>query len=184
MKSSVYDHTTLVNEATGSFQYDCSGFLDYALSIALPNQLAAMKTFGGTTRPVAATFENFFASIPAGTTKSGWERVTRAVDLRAGDVVAWLEPATTGSTNTGHVMIVHGDAFLNPKRADEVIVPVVDSANSGHGSTDTRAPSGQGLGAGPVGLLIDASGNPVGYRWTGGVSTTEYQTPVTLGRPQ
>jgi hypothetical protein len=81
-------------------------------------------------------------------------------------------------------MIVRANAFVNPKRAGEILVPITDSCASFHGSTDTRWPLGEGLGSGTVGLFVDGSGKPTGYRWTGGVSTTEYATEVALGRPE
>jgi hypothetical protein len=184
MKTSLYEHTTFVDESTGTFNYDCSGFIGYALNRALPSHLSAVRAFNSVTRPLAKHYELFFASIEPGTKSSGWSRVARAIDLEPGDVVAWLKPADLVSTNTGHVMIVRAKPSLNPKRADEIIVPITDSSASFHGSTDTRYPSGQGLGNGPIGLLVSLTGEPIGYRWTGGVSTKEYLTEVSLGRPE
>lgn len=184
LKTSTYSHTTYVDETTGRFDFDCSGFVGYALSRALPDRLSAVKTFTAVSRPLAKDYESFFAALPTAATTAGWTRVARAADLRAGDVVAWLKPPTLVSTNTGHVMIVRDKAWVNPARADEVLVPITDSTASPHGATDTRAPSGQGLGSGVVGLLVDGSGAPIGYRWTGGVSVQQWATEVTLGRPQ
>src|SRR4051812_27845757 len=42
MQSSHYQHRTAVDEETGSFDYDCSGFVDYALGRVLPAALAAL----------------------------------------------------------------------------------------------------------------------------------------------
>lgn len=184
MKVTAYEHTTFVDEPTGTFKYDCSGFLGYALKRALPTHLDAVRAFNSVTRPLAKHYELFFASIEPGAKKSGWSRVVRAIDLQPGDVVAWLKPADLVTTNTGHVMIVRGKPALNPKRADEVIVPITDSSASFHGSTDTRYPSGEGLGNGPIGLIVDGAGKPTGYRWTGGVSTKVYSTEVSLARPE
>lgn len=183
MKVSAYEHTTSVDEASGTFKYDCSGFLGYALSRVLPAQLAAVKTFGGVTRPLAKHYHDFFASIAPGATKSGWSSVARAIDVRAGDVVAWLTPADLVTTNTGHVMVVTGAPTINPKRADEIIIPITDSTSSFHGPADTRYPSAHGLGRGSIGILVDAAGKPVRYRWTGGYSTKEYSTAISFGRP-
>lgn len=184
MKVTAYEHTTVVDESTGSFRYDCSGFLGYALARVLPAQFSAVKTFASVSRPLAKHYQMFFASIDPSAKKSGWSRVSRAIDLRPGDVVAWLKPADLISTNTGHVMIVRAAPTLNPKRSDEVIVPITDSSASFHGSTDSRYPSGEGLGTGPIGIIVDSVGAPIRYRWTGGVSTKEYSTAITLGRPE
>jgi hypothetical protein len=181
MKESTYSHTTKVVEATGTFDYDCSGFIGYALSRVLPAQLASLATAEGVARPLAKHYEGFFESIPASGSKGGWKRVSRAVDLVPGDVVAWLKPADVVSTNTGHVLLVRGAVKPNPARADEVLVPIYDSTSSPHGSSDSRAPSGEGLGIGTIGVLIDSKGAPVGYRWTGGSSVKLEYTSVALG---
>jgi cell wall-associated NlpC family hydrolase len=183
MKVTAYEHTTAVDESTGTFKYDCSGFVGYALTRVLPAQLAAVKAFGGVVRPLAMHYETFFESIAPGASKGGWSRVARAVDARPGDVVAWLKPAELVSSNTGHVMIVTGAATINPKRADEILIPVTDSTSSFHGPADTRYPSADGLGRGAIGIIVDAAGNPLRYRWTGGYSTKEYTTAISFGRP-
>lgn len=183
MRTTSYEHTTFVDEATGTFEYDCSGFVGYALGRVLPAQLEAVTTFGAVVRPLAKHYQTFFASIAPGTKKSGWSRVARAIELRPGDVVAWLTPPELASTNTGHVMIVTGPATINPKRADEVLVPITDSTSSFHGGSDTRYPDRQGLGRGAIGIVVDSAGAPVRYRWTGGVSAKEYSTPISFARP-
>jgi hypothetical protein len=183
MKLSSYEHTTFVEEMSGTFKYDCSGFLGYSLSRVLPTQLATVKAFASVARPLAKHFETFFASIEPGTKKGGWSRVARAVDVRAGDVVAWLKPAALESTNTGHVMIATGPATINPKRADEILIPIADSSSTFHGSKDSRFPEGNGLGRGSIGIIVDSKGAPVSYRWTGGTSAIEYSTAISFGRP-
>jgi hypothetical protein len=183
MKVSSYEHTTAVDEATGTFKYDCSGFVGYALTRVLPAQFAAVKTFAAIARPLAKHYEMFFESIAAGATKSGWTRVARAADIRPGDVVAWLKPAELVSDNTGHVMIVTGAPTVNPKRADEIIIPITDSSAAFHGPEDTRYPSADGLGRGTIGIIVNAAGTPIRYRWTGGYSTKEYSTSIAFARP-
>jgi hypothetical protein len=184
MKLTAYEHTTFIDEASGTYKYDCSGFLGYALSRALPVQFAAVRSFGVVERPLAKHYETFFASIEPGAKKGGWSRVARAIDVQPGDVVAWLKPADLVSSNTGHVMIATGPATLNPKRADEIIVPITDSSASFHGPADSRYPSATGLGRGAIGILVDGDGAPLGYRWTGGMSAKEYATAIAIGRPE
>lgn len=183
MKITAYQHTTEIDEATGTFKYDCSGFLRYALLRSSPAHFDAVVAFGGVKRPLAKDYELFFESLSEKAV-GGWSRVVLAGDLRPGDVVAWRHPPDSGKTTTGHVVIVREAAYVNPRRADEVIVPVIDSAVSFHGATDSRYPSGGGLGAGPIGLILDSTGRPVRYRWTGGVSATEVTTEISMGRPE
>lgn len=179
MVSSTYSHTTLVDESKGVFDYDCSGFVDYALSRVLPDAFATLQS-ATSPRPLAKDFEAFFASI---TTSSGrWRRVARAIDLVPGDVVAWLKPADVTSSNTGHLMIVRALPSPNPKNSSEILVPITDSTESPHGPTDSRTATGAtGLGTGTIGLLVDASGAPQRYRWTGAWSTKIETTPIALG---
>lgn len=184
MKVTSYEHTTTVDEASGTFRFDCSGFVGYALSRVLPSRLEAVKAFSAVARPLAKHYEAFFASLSSAAPKAGWRRIDRAVDLQAGDVIAWLKPADLVSNNTGHIMIVRGRPTVNPKRADEIVITVIDATASFHGPTDTRAPSSSGLGSGPIGIIVDGKGAPLRYRWTGTYSTKEYTTAITFARPQ
>ena len=185
MKTSTYDHTTSVDESKGQFNYDCSGFVGYDLSKAMPDALATVVAASGTPRPLAKDFESSFEAIPTAGKTGRWHRVTRASDLVPGDVVAWLKPADVASSNTGHVLVVRLPVTKNPKRADEWLVPITDSTSTPHGATDSRTPTGAtGLGTGTIGLLVDASGGPIGYRWTGGVSAHDEITSVSLGHAE
>jgi hypothetical protein len=181
MISSTYQHTTFVDESKGLFDYDCSGFVDYALAQAVPDALETLKT-ATEPRPLAKDFETFFAGL---TTSTGrWHAVARAMDLVPGDVVAWLKPADVTSSNTGHVMIVRELPTLNTKNTVETewLVPITDSTESPHGPSDSRTATGAtGLGTGTIGLVVDATGAPIEYRWTGGYSTKRETTSIALG---
>jgi hypothetical protein len=177
-RSSTYSHTTYVDEATGTFDFDCSGFVDYAMSRVVPAAFADLQ-LATVKRPVAASYETFMASLGAGTTR--WQRLSRVADLAPGDIVAWLEPPVLMSSNTGHVMVVDGTPQAGPT-AGEWVVQVIDSTESPHGRSDTRAPSGEGIGAGPIVLMADATDAPTGYHWSTLSSSTPYMTQVALGR--
>ena len=183
MRSSAYEHHTSVDEGAGSFQYDCSGFVDYALRGAAP---AAYAELTGATvrRPLAKHIEGFFASLPAGGAPRGhWARVGRVADLRPGDIIAWLQPADSSSKNTGHVLVVHGPLRPDDTAPGAFLVPVVDSTALKHGAQDSRAASGAtGLGTGSIVLLGDGSGAPVAFRWSTGRKSRVRETAITLGR--
>jgi hypothetical protein len=170
-----YDHRTHVVEPDGVFDYDCSGFVGYALSRAAPAALHAVVE-ATRARPLARHFEAFFASP-----RAPWTRLERAADLVPGDVIAWLEPPAKRSRNTGHVMIV--DRAARPGRQPgEVIVGVVDSSRSGHGPADPRNREHRsGLGTGELVLLVDRDGRPTGYRWSLSRRSVAYRTEVALG---
>ncbi len=44
MRTTHYQHKTEVDEASGTFFYDCSGLLDYALGRVLPTAASALPT--------------------------------------------------------------------------------------------------------------------------------------------
>ena len=133
------------------FDYDCSGFVGYALDRVLPTGSAAIRVAQSTKRIYADDFEIFFRSIPIGKTKGGFRRVVKVDDLVAGDIVAWLRPADIVSDNTGHVLVVRGKPSVNPSRTDEMLVPITDATSSPHGSADSRYDDGAtGLGTGTI----------------------------------
>jgi hypothetical protein len=57
MRSSSYTHTTHVDEASGTFDYDCSGLIDYSLARVAP---AALRELQQATvhRPLAKHFRH------------------------------------------------------------------------------------------------------------------------------
>ena len=182
MRTSAYEHHTAIDESTGSFLYDCSGFVDYALRNAAPRAFAEL-TQATVRRPLAKHLEGFFASIPPGTTRGHWMRVAKVSDLRPGDIIAWLQPPDSSSKNTGHTLVVHGPLRPDDTAPGAFLVPVVDSTALKHGSQDSRAASdGTGLGTGSIVLLGDASGAPRAFRWSTGRRSRIRETAITVGR--
>lgn len=179
MRVSHYRHTTDVEEASGTFVYDCSGFLDYALARVLPADAKALPR-NAHARPLAGDIERYLYRGLSGPI-IGWQAVERAEGLAPGDVVAWqaTEDSTTG--DTGHVMIVLGAPTHNPVR-DEWLVAVADSTISPH-AADSRRPGENGLGAGTIGLVVDQRGAPTAFYWQGGISRHAKPTEIALGRP-
>lgn len=177
--SSTYAHDTHVDEKTGVYDYDCSGFVSYALERSVPDGLATIQG-ASPKHPDAAQFEIFFASLakqPAGR----WRSVARALDLGPGDVVAWIEPTSIVTSNTGHIVIVRA-ASAHPTIQNAILLKVIDSTESPHGPTDSRAPGGSGLGTGTLVLRADADGTPTGYQWSDQGTSKVYVTPVAMGR--
>ncbi len=177
MKTTHYSHTIEVEEGQGRFVYDCSGFLDYALQRVDPKAYAALPVTSRTKkRPLA---QDYFASFTSKT--SPWTSVLHARNLKPGDIVAWLKAPESDSHNTGHVMLVRAHAYPNPERADEILVPIIDSTMSFH-AEDSRAKGETGLGSGLIGVLVDDEGRPVAYRWKGGHSKEPVETRIAFGR--
>jgi cell wall-associated NlpC family hydrolase len=180
MRVTHYRHTTHVEEASGTFVYDCSGLVDYALGRVLPADAKALPV-STSTRALAGDIERYLHRGLAGPI-AGWQAVARVDHLGPGDVVAWqaTEDSTTG--DTGHVMIVLGAPSRNPGR-DEWLVNVADSTINPH-AADSRRPGANGLGSGTIGLVVDQHFAATAFYWQGGVSVHAKQTEIALGRPQ
>ncbi len=171
-KHSTYTHTTYVDEATGTFDFDCSGFVDYALGRVVPDGFAALAD----KRPVAQTFVSVIGSTSP---PAPWTRVALAASLVPGDVVTWLEPPGSTSSNTGHVMVV---SAMPTRVGAEVHVPIIDSTDTPHGATDSRTPThATGIGSGAIALVTDSSGAPKAYRWSLDSGSPTVATTIRLG---
>jgi len=180
LKTSKYQHKTDVSEPEGRFNYDCSGFLDYALRHIAREAYAELPiSKPRDKRPLAQDFYTLFSGLSQPSVH--WQRVRKPMDLVPGDIVSWLRPPDNDSHNTGHVMLVRDTPRLNPREADEVLIPVMDSTRSPH-AQDSRSKDHTGLGTGTIGVIIDAQGLPVSYRWRGGQSKREETTPIAFGR--
>lgn len=178
MKSSSYTHKTHVDEASGTFDFDCSGFLGYALAHADPTAWKSLKA-ATVRRPLAKHFTDFFRALP-NANAPGWTRVAKVEELKAGDVIAWKKPADVTTKNTGHVLLVR-DAPT--KEDDEWRVPIFDSTHVRHGKNDSRtATNSDGLGTGTIILCVDPAGAPIAYRWAPVKADKTHETMIALGR--
>ena len=181
MRTSSYEHHTSIDEASGRFVYDCSGFVDYSLSNVAPEAFAELRQ-ATVKRPLAKHFVTFFSSSLSSAGTGHWRRVPHMLDLQPGDILAWLKPADVKTKNTGHVMIVREAPHRDSKRADEIVVPIWDSTHVRHGTSDSRAASGaSGLGTGEVLVIVDPSGAPLRYRWSRGSKAHEHVTTIAMG---
>ena len=188
MRTTTYRHKSRVEEETGTFEYDCSGFVAYALRNALPDALAPVP-IGIKGRPRAEDFATYFAAL-AEDEAAPWTRITRGSAIEPGDVIAWLRPADVVNTNTGHIVIVLDRLGVAPPSkavakiggARELLLRVVDSTESPHGDDVRVRDTATGLGTGTIGLVVDGSDAPIGYRWKGGESARAYATLVAIAR--
>ncbi len=176
MNSSGYTHRTSVDEENGIYNYDCSGFVGYALNRADPCAFDVLLH----DRPDTGNFYYHiigFGTVPG---SGGWMRVLLPRDLRPGDLIVWpRDQSDEGSS--GHIMIVAGNPNENPKREGELLVRVIDSTTSRH-ADDTRGAGETGLGEGTVGIMTDSAGQATGYFWRGGESRTLQETEMAFAR--
>ena len=176
MRSTDYAHQTEVDESKGRFDFDCSGFLCYALKQVDPAAYDALPV-SKSERPLAQDFFSCFDGHPAGP----WKAVQYPEHLKPGDIVSWLKAPEKKSRNTGHVMLVRAHAYRNPDRADEILVPILDSTEDPH-ADDSRTKGQPGLGQGTIGIIVDRDGRALRYRWRGGLSKEEVETRFAFGR--
>jgi cell wall-associated NlpC family hydrolase len=178
--TSYYSHTTYMNESTGTRRADCSGLMAYILSRKSPSGYSLIPATEGGVRPVARDIFNYLNGRPttASTqTSARWRKILKPSLLKAGDLVVY---AYSSGQTTGHVMMVKELPYKS-SRSGEWIVPVVDSARSGHAS-DSRGTTYTGPGTGRIGIKVNSDGYPTGYYWKGGVSTTLNTTKIVMGR--
>jgi hypothetical protein len=180
MRATHYQHTTSVDENNGSYFYDCSGLLDYAVGRVRPADLKPIPHTGA--RPLAGDIEGY---LHRGLTApiEGWQALARVDALGPGDVVAWQATEDSRTGDTGHVMVVLEAPTRNSARAAEWLVRVADSTLSPH-ALDSRHPGTTGLGTGTIGLVVDEGGTATAFYWRGGVSPQAKPTQIALGRPQ
>lgn len=189
MTSTTYQHRTRVDRAVGSYEYDCVGFVSYALRQAAPQAWSTIFKATGLARghiPSPPRYRSFLAGL-AVAPQPGWEAVAKVSDLRPGDVVAWEHKTATSS---GHAVII-GSVPL-PMPDGLWLVEVYDSTSSPH-SDDSRTQDGRaqiqvstgrrsGLGHGIMRLVADpATGSLAGVSW--GRKSKPVAVPIAAGRP-
>ena len=189
MTTTLYQYQTRVDRTTGSYRYDCVGFVSYALKQAAPqareSAFKALDIKPGRI-PSPPLYRAFFASL---VTKSqpGWQAITKVSELRPGDIVAWEQKTKTA---VGHAVVV---GSIPVEGLEGVwMVEVYDSTASPH-SDDSRpndpraevlATNGQrsGLGRGVMAFTCDpTTGVLNGYRWSPKAKTNI--VPIAAGRP-
>lgn len=189
MTATSYQHRTSVDPVAGTYRYDCVGLVSYALKHAAPQAWASAFKGTGIAKgriPSPARYRAFFAGLAAAP-QPGWTAVTKASDLRPGDVVVW-EHQTASST--GHAVIIGGTPKPLPDGSWQV--KVFDSTSSPHGRdsrpADERArvlPSSgrpSGLGNGVMVFTADpATGALTGLRWS--PNARAIVVPIAAGRP-
>jgi hypothetical protein len=179
--TSYYSHTTYMNETTDTRRTDCSGFVGYALNRVQPDAYAKIP-HPNTYKPLANDWYNYLSTrYTTASTQSTprWRKITKAMDLKPGDMVVWLQPDGNTDENTGHIMVVNG--YPRAGRTGEVVVSIIDSTTAPH-ANDSRGSTMTGVGSGTIGLKVNSLGQPIAYYWRGGLSYNAIQTKIALGR--
>jgi hypothetical protein len=167
-------HPTFVdwaNSATGGVARNrsvCSSFASHLLEQTFGYTASDIDAWFGKTVPQAV---DYHATIAAG---NGFLRIVHITKILPGDIIAIAYPA--GSKPTGHVVIAASQAVgrtatvpIEPGTA-QYDLEVIDSAQSGHGPTDTRNRADgtwtTGVGHGVMRLYARADDTLAGHAWS------------------
>jgi len=183
--STTYAHIVKIDEERGLYEYDCSGFVGYALSNVAPRAFAEVNALYNTKRPNVKLYVHLLRAIGPGETRGLWHRVGAVPNLRPGDLVAWIATDKRrdhlGIVNSGHIVIV--DSVPKEQPNGEWVVPVIDATTTGHGPNDPRRkPDETGLGRGSIVLHTEDGSLPTAYRWGDGASDPLIETEIVMGR--
>jgi hypothetical protein len=166
----------------------CNTFVNRVLMQAYGYTFSDFTSWMGTTSPLAS---HWYDSIVA---QNRLSRITSVTSIAAGDIVA-VKYLEANATTSGHVMIAVATPVKRTTGAPAVKgttqyeLTVVDSANSGHGPTDTRRNAdgtwNDGAGVGVIRLYVNAKGTIVGSTWSTLPNSTYEPAsshPVAVGR--
>ncbi len=183
VRSTRYTGNYVVDEETGRFELNCSGFLSMLLYEVNPSALATVDRSGKHYRPRAEDFHRSILRAGPKGDGTGWLRLERVSDLRPGDVVAWLRPAErSASSATGHVMVALGGPRSNPARPGEVLLPVADCTLSPHGDLAAMGEAGgpESEAARPAQPVMEPAMEPVPGATLGQPRTPEVEAPPAI----
>jgi cell wall-associated NlpC family hydrolase len=159
---------------------DCSGFIDSLLMHTYGYSPDAFKRWFDSHRPTARRYHDAIVE------ESSFTEIKSVAEALPGDILAIKYLVEKSST--GHVMlVVEPPQRIEPK---EPLVPgtlqwqvtVIDSSNSGHGTTDTRHHKGldgkdhDGLGQGVFRIYADHRGAIRGFAWST-LKASQFQKP-------
>jgi hypothetical protein len=176
-----YQHKQFVDEATGTYDVDCSDFVSYVLSRVAKRHLALIPKESWWPVPRAYKYYEFFAALPTDATQ-GWRRVERLEDARRGDIIAWQLAGEIRKTHdTGHVWVV-AETPSSPG-GQLMAVRAYDSAAMPHYDDTRILPDGtfqDGVGEGTFHLRVDEAGKPVAFQF--GPNASFHEDPIAIGR--
>ena len=168
-------------------QTDCSGFINALLEQTYGLTASDFERFFGTKRPLAETYYDAVIS------RNKFKQIPLISDVQPGDFIVIKYPPD--NDNSGHIMLVAAAPQKYPSSSPEMegteqwIITVIDSSETGHGSTDTRWQNNEtfhdGLGQGVFRIYTNVAGEPAGYTWST-FANSEYHSqqerPLVIGR--
>ena len=178
LRSTRYQHNTVVRERDGLFAWDCSGMAAWVMARSAPRALATIAR----ERAVARDFHRAITRAPTERARGGWQRLAHIADARPGDVFAWLRPSDWPPRNTGHVGFLLAAPTPVPWLEGAYVVRIADATSVAH-QDDTRANDADGgYGEGTLMFLTDGAGRATAYAWHGTLSGGAVMTDIVFGR--
>ena len=168
-------------------QTDCSGFINMLLEQTYGLTTNDFERFFGTKRPLAKTYYDAVIS------QNKFKQIRLISDVQPGDFIVIKYPPD--NDNSGHIMLVAATPQKYPSSSPEIegteqwVITVIDSSESGHGTTDTRWQDNgtfhDGLGQGVFRIYTNDAGKSVGYTWSTFPNSEYYsqqERPLVIGR--
>jgi hypothetical protein len=193
MTATKYQHHNVERPGDGVYCFDCVGMANWALSLAAPRALAALRA-AEHTRPHYVPSPDHFAEYLLALPPSGsavWFPIREVDDIEPGDLIVMKKHARPDCTTfAGHAMFAA--ATPTPRSDGSCALDVFDSTGSPHGPDDSRrhdrraipkrpdAGSGSGLGRGTIQVWPDDAGAPHRISWR--VGRPPVPTPIVIAR--
>jgi hypothetical protein len=173
-----YQHNLVIDEATGIYDVDCSGFVSYILGRVAFNHLSLIPIVTpqgiSESRLLAQDYYDFFSQLPNDTV-NGWRQVLYLRDARRGDLIAWTLPRP--NPDTGHVFVVTADPV--PVAEHTLAVTAYDASDIHH-YDDSRGPDQTGVGSGTFHLQVNSAGKPIAFQFN--APDPVVPTSIAIGR--
>jgi hypothetical protein len=176
-----YQHKAYIDEATGTYDVDCSDYVSYVLERMAKRHLDLIPKENWWPVPRAYKYYEYFHSLPSDA-PGGWHQIQQLQHAQRGDIIAWKLPGgPQKDRDTGHVFIVaDAPSILN---GQHVSVPAYDSSTVKH-YNDSRVQSDgifhDGVGKGTIHFSIDATGRPTAFQF--GPGDQFHEDPIAIGR--
>ena len=173
-----YQHNLVIDEATGTYDVDCSGFASYILGRVARNHLSLIPIVTplgiSESRLLAQDDYDFFSQLP-NETIDGWLQILYLRDARRGDLIAWALPPP--NPDTGHIFVVAADPV--PVAENTLAVMAYDASDIHH-YDDSRGPRQTGVGSGTFHLQVNSAGKPIAFQFN--APDPVVPTSIAIGR--
>lgn len=179
MKTTHYEHKTVIDESKGVYIVDCSAFVCYILNKVSPLAHSSLPIDKNHTHARAKNFYDYFKSLQNSTSSnSHWMAILSIKELEKGDIIAWKYDPVLQKKDTGHVVIVHEKPVLEEPNLYRV--RILDASKGKH-ANDSRAKEADGIGSGEMWFRVDTNNAPTGLHWSS-KEKKESNHPIAMGR--